>query len=474
VFPAAGVKFALTESETLLAPETPYNQSDSPELPGTISDKIVFEISTEGGVRVTLSADDTYLNNIYKNEHIYNTAEMTIEQRAEFQALIGGELPFYSSREWIDDETLSLAASYLDKQGGAAARVIYVLVKNGVMYSYTADAPSNMGEGAARAAADSVRERVTILGERYTYRESASDISEPAGDQARTIRSAGALPVRADALPSWTNQTSLEFDVFTEAGAYVLALADGEPQAFAVADADGRCEFELQFEDSDGAHTVGLQAARGDIAGERVYEILLARQTTPILLRADDARVASGSFDLYAYSVPGAMVELTTPFSTMRGRANDAGYVYFSLSIKRGGENLYQAVATLDGYLDGRAETTLRRSTDAGEQAGDFRAIVQDISYRRLADNPSYYAGRNVEMRGRIARVSESNGYPAIVLYTANPRAGEWRDPIYILCDTLVKFEEGDIMTVLGVTRAQTYRYDGADIPVLDGAFYLK
>ncbi|HML47044.1 MAG TPA: hypothetical protein PKE04_09895, partial [Clostridia bacterium] len=91
--------------------------------------------------------------------------------------------------------------------------------------------------------------------------------------------------------------------------------------------------------------------------------------------------------------------------------------------------------------------------------------------YNRLSESPANYAGRNVEYRARIDRVGEVDGYPCLLVYTANPGTGVWRDPIYVLCKDLLSYAPEQMVTILGVVRGDSYDLDGVSVPVVEGLF---
>lgn len=448
VFPSAGVKFAAADGETVV-----------PGQGGAGGE--IFSVRTVSGARIALSV-----------------AEAPDASRdALLDAYRDG---FYQAASRTSQNAISARSAYLDPQGEPVLRLTDVEIRDGVAYTFTADMapaqPADAAEAALRAELDSLKDRLAFLSERYinpANPATAADNGDGDGG-ARLLRRAGGVAVEAVDLPAWVGGRTVHFTVSTEPGANVLASTDGSPQVFAQADDSGQCALTLDLGEEEGAHIISLLASAADKAGAAEYELLLADRTAPVLLRASEKAVSSGSFDLYVYSLPGAAIELTTPFSTMKGRVNSQGFMFFSLSIKRGAENAYIAKADIDGRQPGEARLTLRREDLQSEKAADFRQTAQAIPYKRISDNPSVYANRSVEIRGKVERVGEANGYPTLILNTSNPKSGVWGDPVYVACRALLNFQEGDVMTVLGVSRAQTYRYNGNDIPVIEGAFYLK
>jgi hypothetical protein len=460
VFPQSGIRVETESDERLIAAQTLDGQSlwlaglgiDADALAAShYAERVLFEIITEDGVRVTLSERDR--------------PSLGADDRSSLEPLAA----FADWFEWIDGDWLRIANAY-----ESIYQMRDAAIRSGALIELTARAPLSAGIDAAREALESVKERVRFIDKRPLEPDSPSEYApSPLTGIARRIESSGIAPLAITDLPAWTDDGRISIKGETEPGAHITIMVDGLSLANAKADADGSFALEITIEGENGERRVEIISERGGSSARSAYTVLLARGVTPLMIEPSVYPVTD-AFDLYVYTLPDASIELTTPSRSMRGPANGSGFLYFSLSIRRGQSADYTATASAPGLAPASARITLERTLSEQESIQDFRANARSIPYDRLAGDEPGAAGRYVELRGLIGAVEEHDGLPALVLYTSNPGMGSWRDPVYIYCDRTLRFEQGDVLTVLAVTRGETALVSGEALPALDAMHYLR
>ena len=280
-------------------------------------------------------------------------------------------------------------------------------------------------------------------------------------------RSAGSLPL---ALPDMTHMTTarrVTFTAQTLPNADILVSSGGVPLSYAKANGEGKAAFSVELPTAEPIQIITVFASLAAKSAQIDATVLCAAEKLPLALLYAQAEVDTGSFDLYAYTLPRASITLTTPFSSMHAVANESGFVYFKLSIRAGARNTYAATATLSGYGDAITETVVTRGDSYAEDMAKFRSGVSQFDYKRAKDNLSAYSGRKVELKGRIEKVMSSNGIPSLIVNVSNIRQGEWGDPVCVVAPFLLRYKTGDIVTVLGTTLDSSYKLNGAAVPLI-------
>ncbi|GHU74199.1 hypothetical protein AGMMS49992_14960 [Clostridia bacterium] len=456
VFPQAGLRLDVLDGETVLTPQSLDTLSDFVGANGLDADALrsayyaertLFEVFRVDGVRVTLSARE------------WSGDGAALESLAAFA----------DSYNWIDDVWLRMENAY-----ESIIQVTDAAIIDGGLIELTARAEPSMGMDVLRGALDSVKARINWIDKQQPQAVPSSDyIPTPLTGIARTLETGGTLALDIVRLPSWTADGYISTNGKTQPGAWIELAVDGERIAVTRADTDGVFAFEFNIDGADGEHRVQFVATYGGESVRRAHAVLLARGGTPLAV-VPSMYPVTGSFDLYVYTLPDAAIELVTPSSLMHGRANTAGYLYFSLSIRRGSTADYKVTAQKEGFASSVVELSIERELTEIERVQEFRAYVVNIPYKRLLENSGSDAGRYTEMRGRIEWVGEQDGLPVLVVNITNAAAGDWRDPVFVRCDTLLQFGVGDTLGLLGVVRGELTTVEGTEMPVLDGKFYLR
>ncbi|MDR1599973.1 MAG: hypothetical protein LBS11_08950 [Oscillospiraceae bacterium] len=460
VFPQSGIRLETSADERVITPRTLGEHSDWLAGRGLNADalaasyyaeRVLFEVVTDGGVSVTMSERD------WPDGGAGDIA--TLEPFAAFA----------DSSEWVGGDWFRLTNAY-----ESICQIKDISLRSGMLIELTARAPWDAGMDAALAALESIKPRVQFIDKVPPTRDtSAGYTPSPLTGIARTIEASGSLPLTITALPAWTGGGQIAAKGATEPGARVALTVDGREVGSVKAGADGLFAFEFELGGGNGERRVALSAERGGSSARSVHSVLVAQGVTPLAV-APSVDPVAGPFDLYVYTLPEASIELVTPSQSMRGPANSSGYLYFSLSVRRGQSASYTVTAAAPGLAPSTVEVTLERVSSETELIQDFRANARSIPYQRLSENAKDTAGQNVELRGRVGAVGEQGGLPALVLYTSNPGLGSWQDPVLVYCGQTLRFEAGDVLTVLGAPRGVTETVDGETMPVLDGLFYLR
>ncbi|GHU65318.1 hypothetical protein FACS1894184_00870 [Clostridia bacterium] len=467
VFPQSGVRLETASSETVITPQTLSDQSEWLSAQGFNPDAlaasyyaehVLFEVMLDNGARVTFS----------QREWI---GVDSVDDRASLEPFT----IFADSFEWLDGGWLRTVNAY-----ESIYQIKDTAIKSGKLIEICARAPNQASADPARLTVESlesIKSRITFTDKRQLTQPLSNTKPEYTltllSGIARTVESSGALDFNLTELPAWTEGGGIIAKGTTQPGAFVTLAVDGQEISKTKADADGSFAFEFELTGENCEHEITLNASHGGAEARRVYSALLARDITPLVVSPSIDPITE-PFDLYVYTLPDAAIELVTPSRTMRGPANGSGYLYFSLSIRRGQSSAYKVTATASGRQPTTMELTLQRELSEAELVQDFRANTQSITYKRLTDNPSAVSGKNVELRGRVGAVMERDGLPALVLYITNTGSGSWNDPVFVHCNQLLQFANGDLLTVLGTVRGEAESVDGETMPAIDGMFYLR
>ena len=146
----------------------------------------------------------------------------------------------------------------------------------------------------------------------------------------------------------------------------------------------------------------------------------------------------------------------------------------FSVPVtqEKEGDATYELTVKAKGLHDGTTSVTITRRFSERERLAAFRSSLSPTTYAQLAADPEGCKGQNLSFRGRIGAFGDMDGMPCMLLYTRNPSRGEWVDPLWIVCDEILSFSEGDILTVYVTPEGTTAGHEGQVLPVVRLMFY--
>lgn len=201
----------------------------------------------------------------------------------------------------------------------------------------------------------------------------------------------------------------------------------------------------------------------------------------PISLPGFDGLVLEDYTTLPIKTLPGARVTVVTSGGVLRGTADGSGRCWITVSTKRKAVYEYMLVAELDGRETSELPIRVERKLTGDALLAYYRGYAKNIQtvYDSLAANPAAHAGVSVTLRGRVTDFAEMNGFPLALIYTHNVSKGVWHDPVWVRLGEAETLEIGDIRTVYGDVRGDTFPRqpdigDVWDLPVIEAVLVLE
>lgn len=200
-----------------------------------------------------------------------------------------------------------------------------------------------------------------------------------------------------------------------------------------------------------------LSAEEGDVADVTLPEpIADDGAVTPLSLPDFNGLSTQDIFTLTVRSLPGAELTLTTPTDSLRGAADANGLHDFTLSTKQTKVYAYTLAAKAEGRAASRMEIEIRRELTGEAREAAYRAGARAVDmslYASVLAAPDKYAGQALSLRGKVVASRDLNGLPCVLVYSANPGTGVWRNPFWVLLRTTEQLEEGSIYNLYGDVR---------------------
>jgi len=184
---------------------------------------------------------------------------------------------------------------------------------------------------------------------------------------------------------------------------------------------------------------------------------------------------------IFVETLPGAELLLQTQSDMLRNTANAEGRQKFTLSTRRETTYVYTLTATAAGRSTSTLNITVERRLSAEALEGSYKrgAMAMDAwKYAQIMASLEEYRDRAVTFRGRVAEISEANGFPCALFYISNPTAGEWRDPLWVVLMQPYEIAVNEVLSVWGDLRgdALPYQEGGAVLsaPAVIGRLFSK
>ncbi|MCL1964783.1 MAG: hypothetical protein FWF69_06955 [Firmicutes bacterium] len=180
-------------------------------------------------------------------------------------------------------------------------------------------------------------------------------------------------------------------------------------------------------------------------------------------------------------TLPDTELLLQTQNDILRAYAGESGLQSFTVSTRRETTYTYMLTATAKGRAASKAPISVERrlSAEALEAAYRESALAIDPNgYAQIAASPEAYRDRAVTFRGKIAAFRDVAGFPCALVYTANPGAGEWENPLWVVFTAPFMVRENEMLSVYGDIRGDTIINGETDgtvaVPVVVGRILSK
>lgn len=139
------------------------------------------------------------------------------------------------------------------------------------------------------------------------------------------------------------------------------------------------------------------------------------------------------------------------------------------------GEHTIEVVARAPGKAARVARIRIRRVEDLEAEAARFE-VDRDLTYARIAQNPTTYRGRNVAFEGVVFNVDVRNGRSVLQILVSECPAGT-QCPLWVTYPAATDAENRSRVRVLGTVQGvQQYRSQSGEIrtvPRVDATFVL-
>ena len=484
VFPYEGFRFTAEPGERVL---TQQNLAEHAELLGVlgttpevmlssfIAGQTVMEVLPEGGGQYALSVASAGDFASYQN-----VARMEEADRQAFADLFSAS-GMYEDVAWSKrlPEYLTMVSSTL--QGDVALYTLtYTTLRHSQLYLLRATVIGRRPDASDAAAVESLLGRVEYLGRIATPEPTAtaspvptpSPTPRPTPGSATMTQHVEGLTLIVSDMPAWTDEEELAITGTTMAGATVKLLAGETQLARATADRGGAYKLSgLLPEEGVLALTVTAELT-GQAPASQTYAVRFARRTAALTVTEPDSVVEQSKFYLRGVTEPNATVYAKGPGLSTNVKSNGNGVFSVPVTQEKEGEVTYELTVKKKGLHDGSTSYTVARKFSDRERLAAFRGSLSATSYSQLAKDVAACKDQKLTFRGRIGAFGDMDGMPCLLLYTRNPSRGEWVDPLWIVCDEILSFSEGDILTVYVTVEGTTADYEGAQLPVVRLAFY--
>lgn len=490
VFPYDGVRYTAAANEIVLTQENLAEHADFLAAQGTTPETVkagfaaaqtVLESYTQAGqVSLCIGESADFRLDV-------NVARMDEARRADFLASFA-DSGLYESAAWSADKSEYVRLTYSAMYGDVPVYFLsYVTLRHGQLYTYTATVAAREITAEDDAAVLSVIDRIEYLGQLATPAPTPTPTPAPtptptprptAGVAPLTDETQG-LTLLVDPVPAWVDEPEMTLTGTTVSGARVTVTVNGVDMARNTAARDGSFKVTVPLSE-EGALTVGVLASlKGEETAEKCYTVTHEMRTLTLQITEPLGIVESESSYIRGVTEPNAVVYISGDENT-NVRANAEGAFSIKVRHAKEGEYHYTLTAKRDGYRDGTLDFTLTRALSQQEQYLAFKRDtrdLKDLTYERLAADPQAQKDQKLSLRGRIGAFSDYEGMPCLLIYSANPGTGIWTNPVWVLCEEIFSFEEGDIITVFGVVEGTQLPYtdsDGAQslLPVVRMKYY--
>lgn len=484
VFPYEGFRFTAEAGERVLTQQNLAEHADllsqlgtTPEvmLSSFVASQTVMEVLPEAGGQFAFSVASAGAFADYQS-----AARMDEDARAAFLSSFA-DTGMYRDVAWSQalPEYLTMVSSTL--QGDVALyRLTYVTLRHSNLYLMSATVIGREPNEQDARALEALLARVEYLGRLATPEPTAtatpvptpSPTPRPTPGSAPMTHSQEGLTLIVSNLPAWTDEEELLVTGTTMAGASVRLLCGEEQIARASADRGGAFKLRATLpEEGELSLTVTAELS-GQAPAYQTYSLRFERRAAQIVVNEPESVVEQSKFYLRGVTEPNATVYAKGPNLSTNVKSNANGVFSVPVTQEKEGDATYELTVKAKGLRDGAASVTITRRFSERERLAAFRSSLSPTTYAQLAADPEGCKGQKLSFRGRIGAFGDMDGMPCMLLYTRNPSRGEWVDPLWIVCDEILSFSEGDILTVYVTPEGTTAEHEGQILPVVRLMFY--
>ncbi len=186
----------------------------------------------------------------------------------------------------------------------------------------------------------------------------------------------------------------------------------------------------------------------GQKKAAKSYRILFEQPVVPLTMTEPVGPMLKSEFPIRGQTAPYAKVSILGEKLRASTTANVQGLYSMRVKIAEEGTHEYLLVASTPGYADGKLDISITRQFTEREAIAAFRTKLVPSDYAKLVKTPDAYTGKNMNFRGRVTDVGESNGKPCLLISTAlAEHTDESADSLWIISDQPLSYQVGDVAT---------------------------
>ena len=314
-----------------------------------------------------------------------------------------------------------------------------------------------------------------VTGRRFSNRDLAAFRRELSR---LTFLEIGEAPVRSTqlscSLPTETNEAAGRITGTATAGALLTLSADdgkGNRETLAEDSADSRGRFTMDYMlPREGEWRLTLLAeAEGRESAAVEGTVIYSEKKLPVSGIPETVISTGDKVTVSGKTLPGAGMQLVTPYGIAKKRAENDGTFSFELTTAEVGRYEYTLLIDKGSYTQRRLRfTVVREQTDEQErQAVRDRAVR--LSYGELCRDLSKNRGSILNLYGYVSEVSEAGSSYYVRMMYSRDKTGGWMNPVILVSDQKTGAKAGDLMTctveVEGTDEEQDAKGETVQVP---------
>jgi hypothetical protein len=144
----------------------------------------------------------------------------------------------------------------------------------------------------------------------------------------------------------------------------------------------------------------------------------------------------------------------------------DAGRFLHRYPLPRPGKYEPQIMASSEGKAPHALKISVERVPDLAKAAQSFE-VDRELTYAKVAQNPSIYRGQRIAVEGRVYNVNVEAGRSALQMLVRECPAGQ-RCPLWVSYHAATEFTVDSWVRVLGVVQGeQQFRSESDEVKVV-------
>ena len=234
--------------------------------------------------------------------------------------------------------------------------------------------------------------------------------------------------------------------------------------------ADGKGNFRLVYAlPREGAWRYTIEASAEGMESTTLEGTLqYSESTLPVSGIDEQIHSTSDTFLLTGKTLPGAALQLVSPYGLTKKRTANDGSFSFELTTREVGTYAYTLLIDAKGYKQRRLPFEVVREQTSEQQREAVREKAVRIAYRNLARDLEENRGAILYLTGYVKQASEAETVFYARMYYTKDALGNWSNPVILVSDTPIGAKEGDLLTCAATAEGVDIEQDasGEDVAV--------